>query len=134
MSKLIPHWGHSPQPGSTYYLQKLSIDLFGLVDHRDESAHMYLFDETIGPKNTEHTKSLSYLCHYIEESDHFPSWVQRVHLFLDNAGSTNKKCHLMSAAMELVCTSSIAADIRWHFLLVLPALSRNKCTRQIHYK
>lgn len=100
MSKLIPHWGHSPQPGSTYYLQKLSIDLFGLVDHRDESAHMYLFDETIGPKNTEHT--LSYLCHYIEESDHFPSWVRRVHLFLDNAGSTNKNCHLMSAAMELV--------------------------------
>ena len=32
MQKLVPHWGHSPQPGSTYYLQKLSFDLFGIVE------------------------------------------------------------------------------------------------------
>ena len=33
MSKLVPHWGLSPQPASTYYLQKLSHDIFGIVDH-----------------------------------------------------------------------------------------------------
>ena len=27
MSKLVPYWGMSPQPGSTYYLQKLSRHL-----------------------------------------------------------------------------------------------------------
>ena len=114
MSKLIPYWGNSPQPGSTYYLQKLSVDLFGIVDHKDDSAHMYLFDETLGPKNTEHT--LSYLCHYIKESDNFPSWVRRVHLFLDNAGNTNKNCHLMSAAMELV-QHQVLDYIRISFLI-----------------
>ena len=29
MSKLVPSWGVSPQPGITYYLQKLSHDIFG---------------------------------------------------------------------------------------------------------
>ena len=38
MQKLVPYWGISPEPGSTYYLQKLSYDLFGIVDHRDESS------------------------------------------------------------------------------------------------
>ena len=33
MQKLVPYWGLSPQPGSTYYLQKLSNDIFGIVDH-----------------------------------------------------------------------------------------------------
>lgn len=28
MRKLVPHWEYSPQPGSTYYLQKLSHDLW----------------------------------------------------------------------------------------------------------
>ena len=42
MSKLVPHWGSSPQPGSTYYLQKLSNDLFEIVHHNDEKAHIFL--------------------------------------------------------------------------------------------
>ena len=48
-SKLIPHWGQSEQPGSTYYLQKLSFDIFGLVDHRDNLKDITIFDHTIGP-------------------------------------------------------------------------------------
>ena len=100
MSKLVPYWGHSPQPGSTYYLQKLSNDLFGIVDHKDNTSQVYVFDETIGPKNADHT--FSYLIHYIKESGNVPPWVRRVHIFLDNAGSTNKNCYFMSAAMELV--------------------------------
>ena len=60
--------------------------------------HIYVFDETVGPKNTDHM--ISYLVHHIMES--FPSWVRRIHIFLDNAGSTNKNCYMMSAAMELV--------------------------------
>ena len=98
MSKLVPHWGSSPQPGSAYYLQKLSNHLFGIVDHNDEKAHIYVFDEKVGPKNTHYT--ISYLMHHIKES--VPSWVRRIHIFLDNAGNTNKNCYLMSAAMELV--------------------------------
>ena len=41
MSKLIPHWGYSPQPGSTYYLQKLSHDIFGIVDHHENKSVVY---------------------------------------------------------------------------------------------
>lgn len=40
MQKLLPYWGRSPQPGSTYYLQKLSYDLLGIVDHRCGSVHL----------------------------------------------------------------------------------------------
>ena len=70
MQKLIPHWGQSPQPGSTYYLQKLSIDLFGIVDHRDESAAVYIFDERVGHKTADHT--ISYLLHYLKSQEQFP--------------------------------------------------------------
>ena len=52
MQKLVPYWGSSPQPGSTYYLQKLSYDLFGIVDHRDESSAVYVFDERVGHQNS----------------------------------------------------------------------------------
>ena len=38
MSKLTPHWGYSPQPGSTYYLQKLSHNLLGIVNHSEEAS------------------------------------------------------------------------------------------------
>ena len=100
MQKLIPYWGNSPQPGSTYYLQKLSYDLFGIVDHRDESSAVYIFDERVGTKTADHT--ISYILHYLKSAGIVPSWVNRLHVFLDNAGSTNKNQYLMASCMELV--------------------------------
>ena len=100
MQKLVPYWGISPQPGSTYYLQKLSYDLFGIVDHRDESSAAYIFDERVGTKTADHT--ISYILHYLKSAGKVPSWVTRLHVFLDNAGSTNKNQYLMSSCMELV--------------------------------
>ena len=79
MSKLIPHWGYSPQPGSTYYLQKLSNDIFGIVDHRRQQSMIYVTPEMYGPKNTEHT--VSYLLHYLKNSGLVPDWVQWLHIF-----------------------------------------------------
>ena len=75
VSKLVPSWGQSPQPGSTYYLQKLSHDIMGIVNHGTNRPAIYIFDKLFGPKNTNH--SLSYLCQ-------LPPWVKRVHLFMDN--------------------------------------------------
>ena len=97
MSKLVPYWGQSPQPGSTYYLQKLSHDIFGIVNHATGKSAVYLFDEKVGPKNTDHT--VSYLSHVISQ---FPNWMRRVHLFLDNTCSTNKNWYAMAWAMEMV--------------------------------
>ena len=57
---------------------------------------MYIFDERLGPKNSDHT--ISYLNHYLSE---IPSWIKRVHIFLDNAGSTNKNMYTMAWAMEM---------------------------------
>ena len=57
-AKLIPYWGRSPQSASTYYLSKELYDIFGIVDHRDDSGHVRLFSETIGPK-----KHLTTQCH-----------------------------------------------------------------------
>ena len=96
-SKLIPYWGLSAQPGSTYYLQKLNHDVFGIVNHGSSSSTVYLFDERAGPKNTDHT--ISYLTDFISK---LPDWIQRVHIFLDNTCSTNKNYYLMSWAYEIV--------------------------------
>ena len=93
-SKLIPYWGNSAQPGSTYYLQKVSHDVFGLVDHRDGQQHITLFDERIGPKNTDHT--ISIIQGYIDKITKLHPWIRRVLLFLDNAASTNKNRYLFS--------------------------------------
>ena len=62
MSKLVPYWGLSPQPGSTYYLQKLSHDIYGVVNHATNSSAVYLLDERVGPKNIDHT--IPYTTHY----------------------------------------------------------------------
>ena len=97
MSKLLPNWGYSPQPGSTYYLQKLSHDIFGIVNHSDNSSVIYLFDERCGPKNTDNT--VSYLTHYLSK---VPAWVRKVHIYLDNACSTNKNQYTMGWASEMV--------------------------------
>lgn len=97
MSKLVPYWGASSQPGSTYYLQKLSHDIYGIVNHATNNSKVYLFDERIGPKNTDHT--ISYTTHYIST---LPSWVRRVHLFLDNTCSTNKNAYLMGGHGRLL--------------------------------
>ena len=94
MGKLILYWGYSPQPGSTYYLQKLNHDVFGIVNHANNSSTVYLFDERVGPKNTDHT--VSYLLDWICQ---LPEWVRRVHIFLDNTCSTNKNCYLMASEL-----------------------------------
>ena len=100
MNKLLPYWGRSPQPGSTYYLQKISYDNLGIVDHRNEKGHLYLFSELIGPKNTNHT--FSYLLHYLKSTDKVPRWIKRVHVFLDNAGSTNKNQYMSLSVCNMI--------------------------------
>ena len=77
----------------------MSYDIFGVVDHRDAAGHCYLFSEHIGPKNTDHT--VSYIFHYLRSTNKVPGWVKRVHLFLDNAGSTNKNQYLMGSMFEV---------------------------------
>ena len=97
MCKLVPYWGHSAQPGCTYYLQKLSHDIFGIVNHGTNCSTVYLFDERAGPKNTDHT--VSYITDYISK---LPEWITRLHIFLDNASSTNKNFYTMAWALEMI--------------------------------
>ena len=90
MSQLLPYWGHSAQPSSTYYLQKVLYDIYGIVDHRHDQSHLYLLNETIGAKNTDH--SFLYL---LQSSGKVPSWVKRVHVFMENQ-------YMMAAVFEIV--------------------------------
>jgi hypothetical protein len=115
MSKLIPFWGSSAQPGMTYYQRKVSHDLFGIVDHRDESNYVSVFDERVGPKNTDHTVSL--LSYYLFHSTLVPEWVKCVCIFLDNATSTNKNRYLIGWAVELVQQSHLD-HVRLPFMVV----------------
>ena len=105
-AKLIPFWGRSEQPGSTYYLQKVSIDVFGVVDHRSEGKYIHLFDEGISPKNTDHTISL--LHSTIERIQTEYPWIRRICVFLDNATSTNKNEYLFAWGMEIVSQSGLS--------------------------
>lgn len=86
--------------GMTHYLQKMSYDIFGVVDCRDLKCYVYLAPETIGLKNSDHT--MSYLHHFITESGAVPQWVKRIHVFLDNAGSTNKNFYVAAFCQVLV--------------------------------
>ena len=81
-------------------MRKVSHDLFGIVDHRNETKYITVFDERIGPKNTDHTVSL--LTYYIKHSGLIPHWVKRVCIFMDNATSTNKNRYLLGWALEMV--------------------------------
>lgn len=74
----------SDQPGSKYYLQKLNPDIFGLVNNGSNLSIVYHFNETVGPKNTDHT--LSFLGYYVST---LPTWIRRIYLFLENTSSTN---------------------------------------------
>ena len=109
--KLVPFWGMSDQPGSTYYLQKLNHDIFGIVNHGSNTSVVYLFNETVGLKNTDHT--FSFLGHYVST---LPTWIRRIHLFLDNTSSTNKNFYTMAWAMEMVQQDKLAF-VRISFLI-----------------
>ena len=86
-AKLVPYWGFSAQPASTYYFQ-VSHDAFGIIEHCDEKRHVILLNERIGLKNTDHT--VSYLQQKITEATNQHSWMCRVLVFLDNATNTKK--------------------------------------------
>jgi len=97
-SKLTPHWGFSAQPSETYYLRKLSHNIFGIVNHTLTKNAVYVLDERAGgPKNADITISL--VDHYIHEN--LPSWARHLCLFMDN-GATNKNQFIIQWAMELV--------------------------------
>ena len=46
--------------------------------------------------------TVSYLTHFLCESGKVPSWVRKVHIYLDNTSSTNKNCYMMGWANEMV--------------------------------
>lgn len=40
--------------------------------------------------------------HYLKSGGKVPSWIRRVHVFMDNAGSTNKKQYIMAATLKIL--------------------------------
>ena len=92
----------------------MSYDVFGIVNCPTDEGYVYLIPETIGPKNTDHT--MSYLYHFLRESDQVPSWVTRIHLFLDNACSTNKNYFMTAFCQELV-QQNIFSFFRLSFMI-----------------
>ena len=92
----------------------MSYDVFGIIDCRVGKGHVYLVPETIGPKNTDHT--MSYILHFITESGNVPSWMKRIHLFMDNAGSTNKNYYMAGFCQELV-QQGICSFFRISFMI-----------------
>ena len=70
------------------------------MNHASDSSMVCIFDERVGPKNTDHT--LSYMTHYLNKMADLPAWVRRIHIFLDNTVSTNKNRYTMSWASEMV--------------------------------
>ena len=97
MTKLIPHWGRSAQPSASYYKMKLAVDICVAITHHDNQAHIIIFDETFGPKNSNHT--LSFLTFLLQTR--IPAWVKHVQIFMDNA-AINKNRYLGGWLAEMV--------------------------------
>lgn len=98
MSKNLPYWGESAQPGKTYYLMKLVCDIFGIVDHFCGKGYTYICDElAAGSKSTDHT--ISFFQHFIDT--YIPNWVQKLTICLDNARICKNR-YLLGWASEVV--------------------------------
>jgi len=97
-SKLTPHWGYTAQPGETYYLRKLSHNIFGIINHALARNAVYVSDElACAAKNGDLT--ISFLDHYLHQK--IPSWVRHLCFYMDN-GATNKNQYMVQYGMELV--------------------------------
>ena len=98
MSKNLPYWGESPQPGKTYYLMKLVCDIFGIIDHSTSKSYTYTCDEVAaGAKSTDHT--ISFFDHFV--NTYVDSWVRKLTICLDNA-QICKNRYLLAWASEVV--------------------------------
>ena len=108
-SKLTPHWGFSAQPSETYYLRKLSHNIFGIVDHTLAKNAVYVLDERAGgAKNADIT--ISSIDHYIHQQ--IPSWARHLCLFMDN-GATNKNHNNQDRTSQLSGLVSNVQEIHY---------------------
>ena len=95
-AKLIPHWGYTPQPGTTYYKQKLSNDIFGVVVHTEPVRRLYTWHEgAAGAKTSDHTITCLEDC-----IGKLEAWVQHVTIVLDNA-QINKNQYVVNWMQEV---------------------------------
>ena len=95
-AKLIPHWGYTPQPGTTYYKQKLSNDIFGVVVHNEPVRRLYTWHEgAAGAKTSDHTITCLDDC-----IGKLEAWVQHVTIVVDNA-QINKNQYVVNWMQEV---------------------------------
>jgi hypothetical protein len=96
-AKSVPHFGRTPQPGATYFMSKLNVELCGLMSHHVrqmtvEGRFLYwYFQNEAGPKHGDHLLSIL-LKIFLEEG--LPKWLRgrlkNFKVFLDGAPATNK--------------------------------------------
>jgi hypothetical protein len=64
--KMLPYFGHSPQPEPTYFMHKLPVYVGGLVDHARRQSCSYLIHKIqAGNLNSQHT--LNILARYVQQ-------------------------------------------------------------------
>ncbi|XP_070550797.1 uncharacterized protein [Ptychodera flava] len=93
---------------------KLSVDIASLIQHNSGQASTYIFDEQLGPKNSNHTLSL--LTKHIAALD--LSWITKVVIFMDSAPSTNKNSWLICWMNEMLIMHQTLQYIRVCFMVV----------------
>ena len=59
-NKLYPSFGHYKEPAIYYFTKKITLHLLGVVDERLNKGTVYLYDQRIGPTNSNHTISVLY--------------------------------------------------------------------------
>ena len=81
-------------PGSTYFLQKVSHNVFGVIDHQ-QCITLWWEDQTkeYRPRHIMHT--------HLEAITGCHPWIKRVLIFHDNAANINKNWCLFSWGMEM---------------------------------
>ena len=109
--RTLPYFGSSAQPSETYYKQKLTVHLCGLVQHHGGRSVVYLSDERAsGAKVADHL--CSYLRDYVRS---LPPNVTTLTIWGDNAG-TIKSQYLVGWAADCV-EEGVLTEINLRFML-----------------
>ncbi len=120
MSKLLPSWGDSSQPGETYFLRKFMMEVMGItfsatyfggVEY-DMKSSIYIVDERqAGKKSSDQT--IFFIDHYVQVV--LRKWYRDVNLWMDNAGN-NKNRYVFAYICELVANNEFES-VRVSFMV-----------------
>lgn len=114
-SMVLPYWGYHLSPRQVYYMSRMNVYLFGIVDEQHDSFAGYVYPENfIDPNELEGTKKgaghvISMLYHHLSSAgltDTTRTHDRTLHFAADNCSGQNKNQYII----KFFC---MAVDLDW---------------------